>query len=580
MERRLAAILAADVVGYSRLIRADEEGTLSAMSALRQDFIDPKIASYRGRIVKLMGDGMLSEFPSVVDAVRAAVEMQQAMAEYNSHRSDGERIIFRIGINLGDVVIEGDDIHGDGVNVAARLEALSKPGGICVSGGVYEQIRDRIDLAFDDLGEQQVKNIDRPVRVWSWVAAGKALSQEPGDQTTPAARPSIAVLPFDNMSGDLEQEYFSDGITEDIITALSRFHWFFVTARNSTFTYKGRAVDVKQVARELGVRYVLEGSVRKSGSRVRVTAQLIDGTTGNHVWAERYDRDLEDIFELQDEISQRIASTLVPALSRAELKRIVAKRPNDLDAWDCYLRGVERLNDFSAEGNAAAREHLGQALAIDPNYSDACAALALSYVRDVNLGFASDRVAALTEALSAAHRAVALDGASSDAHHVLSTAYLLSDQPDMALAEARVSVELNPNDAQALHALGNKSDLMGDPEGIPRMVRAQQLDPQSTDRHALQAFLARAYVNARDYEKAIAIAQSAIRSRPEYPNSHFILAIALAHMGRADEAKAAMARAEALSPGFLAGRADWAPYADPDSNRHLQEGMHKATAEA
>jgi adenylate cyclase len=577
MERRLAAILAADVVGYARLIRADEESTLVALKALRAAELDPVIAAHHGRIVKLMGDGVLVEFASVVDAVRAAVQIQRAVAGRNASLDEDRQIVFRVGINLGDVVIDGEDIQGDGVNVAARLEGLAEPGGICISGGVHDQIRDRLDLAFEDLGEQSVKNIDRPVRVWRWVADGPA-SASTASQSASAARPSIAVLPFDNMSGDPEQEYFSDGITEDIITALSRFHWFFVIARNSSFTFKGAAVDVKQVARELGVRYVLEGSVRKAANRVRVTGQLIDGATGNHIWAERYDRQLEDIFALQDEISQRIAATLVPELGRAELKRVVDKRPGDLDAWDCCLRGMAHLNEFSAEGNVHARAQFEHAIALDPGYCDAYVGITDSYTRDINLHFAADRQAAVEKALAAGRHAVALDGASSAAHHALSTAYLLNDEPDMALAEARLAVELNPNDASALQALGNKSDLMGDPEGIARMVRAQQLDPQAPNRHALQTFLARAYVNAGDYESAVAIAQSAIRLRPEFANPHFILAIALAQLGRIDEARAALARCEALRPGFVEARADWAPYADAESNRHLQEGLRKASA--
>jgi len=574
MERRLAAILAADVVSYSRLIRADEEGTLAALKTLLNDLVGPTIAAHHGRIVKLIGDGLLAEFGSVVDAVRAAAEMQEGIADRNVGRADGDRIVFRVGINIGDVVIDGDDIHGDGVNVAARLEGLADPGGICISGKVYDEVRDRIDMPFDDMGEQTVKNIDRTVRAWRWVPDGAATAT--ASQYLSTARPSIAVLPFDNMSGDAEQEYFSDGVTEDIITALSRFHWFFVIARNSSFTYKGRAVDVKQVARELGVRYVLEGSVRKAASRVRVTAQLIDGATGNHIWAERYDGQLQDIFELQDEMSQRIAATLVPEVSRAELKRVVAKRPGDLDAWDCCLRGMAHLNEFSAEGNVRAREQFERAIALDPDYCDAYVGLTDSYTRDVNLRFADDRAAALEEALAAGQRAVALDGASSAAHHALSTAYLLNDEPDMALAEARLAVELNPNDAAALHALGNKSDLMGDPEGIARMVRAQQLDPQALDRHAYQTFLARAYVNARDYASAVTIAQTAIRLRPETANAHFILAIALAHLGRIDEARVALARCEALRRGFIEERADWAPYADTESNKHLLDGLRKA----
>ena len=297
MERRLAAIMAADVVGYSRLIRADEEGTIAALKALRADLIDPKIAEHRGRIVKLMGDGMLAEFPSVVDAVRTAVETQQAVTEHNSGLPEDKRIEFRVGINLGDIIIDGEDIQGDGVNVAARLEGLAQPGGVCISGSVHEQVRDRLDVPFEDLGEKEVKNIARPVRVWQWPndAAPVAAATEHEPLTLPD-KPSIAVLPFDNLSGDPEQEFFADGMAEDIITGLSRFRSLFVIARNSTFAYKGKSPDVREVAQDLGVRYILEGSVRRGGQRIRITAQLIDAEVGSHLWAERYDRDLEDIF--------------------------------------------------------------------------------------------------------------------------------------------------------------------------------------------------------------------------------------------------------------------------------------------
>ena len=334
MERRLSAILATDVVGYSWLIRADEEGTIVALKALRADLIDPKLREHNGRIVKLMGDGMLAEFQSVVDAVRAAVETQQAVADHNSGIPKDKRIEFRVGINLGDVVIDGDDIHGDGVNVATRIEGLAEPGGICVSGKVYEEVRDRTDFAFEDLGEQAVKNIDRPVRVWRWrpntgvSVEGSAKS----DRAIPLPdKPSIAVLPFDNMSGDPEQEYFVDGISEDIITALSCFHWLFVIARNSSFTYRGKSVDIRQVSRDLAVRYVLEGSIRKVGNRVRITAQLIDGSSGSHIWVDRYDRQLDDIFELQDEITARIAAAVEPVLYAAEGARAEFKKPEQME---------------------------------------------------------------------------------------------------------------------------------------------------------------------------------------------------------------------------------------------------------
>ena len=305
VERRLTTILAADVVGYSRLMAADEAGTFASLKALRRELFEPKTAEYHGRVVKLMGDGTLMEFGSVVDAVTFAVDLQRAVALRNADVPEDQRITYRIGINIGDVIIEGDDIYGDGVNVAARLEGLAKPGGICISGKVHEEVRNKLPTTFEDMGEQQVKNISEPIRVYRVASDALAVQTVPSPSTVLPLpdKPSIAVLPFTNMSGDPEQEYFSDGITEDIITALSNVHWLFVIARNSTFTYKGSAVDVMRVARELGVRYVVEGSVRKAANKVRITVQLVDGTTGNHVWAERYDRELDDIFALQDEIT-------------------------------------------------------------------------------------------------------------------------------------------------------------------------------------------------------------------------------------------------------------------------------------
>jgi adenylate cyclase len=329
MERRLAAIVAADVVGYSRLIRSDEEGTLSALKTLRHDLMDPLIAQHGGRVVKLMGDGMLAEFASVVDAVRAAVGTQQAVAERNRGMPKETRIEFRVGVNMGDIVIDGDDIHGDGVNVAARLEGLAKPGGICVSGNVYEEVRDRTDLPFEDMGEREVKNIDRPVRVWQWVADGAAVTVDATKASKPLPLPdkaSIAVLPLDNMSESRNYEYLADGITEDIITLLARIPGFFVIARNSTFSYKGQPHDIRQVGRELGVRYVVEGSLRPIGDRLRVTIQLIEAESGNHVWAERFDRAAADLFDVQDEITNAIVARLEPELTRAEFE-LIRRRP-------------------------------------------------------------------------------------------------------------------------------------------------------------------------------------------------------------------------------------------------------------
>jgi adenylate cyclase len=403
----------------------------------------------------------------------------------------------------------------------------------------------------------------------------------PDAAPAPAAhRPAVAVRPFDNLSGDPDQEYFSDGLTEDLITALAHWRSFPVIARNSTFAYKGRALDAKQVAQELGARYVLEGSVRKDGDRVRVTAQLIDGETGHHLWAERYDRELGDLFVLQDELSQRICALIAPELERDGIKRAAAKRPADLGAWDCYLRGLAALRQFTREGNEAGREMFAQAIALDPDYADAHAGLAVSHNRDVLLECAADRAASLESAMAAARRAVALDPASSAAHAVLSTVHIWRDEHELALAEARQAVELNPNDAPALHALGNKSDLVGDPQGIARMERAQQLNPRDPERHSHLCFLARALVNARRYDEAAAAARAAIQRRPDYPHAHFILAIALGHLGRLAEAQAALAESDRLQPGFVAARADWHPYIDPAANAHLRDGLAKAGAPA
>jgi adenylate cyclase len=343
VERRLTAILAADVVGYSRLMGLDEAGTLARLRTHRRELFDPEIAEHKGRIVKTTGDGILIEFPSVVEAVSCAVAVQQGMAERNVSIQEDQRIVFRVGVNLGDIIVEGDDIHGDGVNVAARLEGIAEPGGICVSGIVHDQVRDKLDLAFDDLGDQELKNIARPLRVYS-VRLGtvETVPDDSSVKPTPTLalpdKPSIAVLPFQNMSGDPEQEYFADGMVEEIITALSRIRWLFVIARNSTFTYKGQSPDVKQVGRELGVRYVLKGSVRKGGDRVRITGQLIDAVTGTHLWADRFDGSLEDVFDLQDKVASSVAGVIEPTLQVAETARSVGRATNDLTAYDLYLR--------------------------------------------------------------------------------------------------------------------------------------------------------------------------------------------------------------------------------------------------
>ena len=411
VERRLAAILAADVAGYSRLMGLDEEGTLAALKACRQELIDPKIAEYRGRIVKTTGDGALVEFASVVDAVRCAIDIQRAATERNADVPGNRRLVFRIGINVGDIIIDEGDIYGDGVNIAARIEALAEPGGICLSGNVYEHVRStKLDAEFVDLGEQNVKNIAQPVRVYK-VNTSMVSDARPTQEaaTSPSDLPSIAVLPFLNISGDSDQEYFADGLAEDIITALSRIRHFFVLARNTTFTYKGRVVDVQAAAKDLGVKYVLEGSVRKVGNLVRISVQLIDGRTGNHLWAERYDRGLEDIFAVQDDIALSVVGTIEPEISRAEQERARAKPPASLHAWDYYLRGLWHLWRFSRTDVIEAQVQFRRAIEIDRDFGPSYAALSFAQLQVFNQGLTDNPAAALHEAFDTATKAIAVD---------------------------------------------------------------------------------------------------------------------------------------------------------------------------
>src|ERR1700737_4509203 len=387
--RRLAAILAADVAGYSRLMGADEEGTLERLKALRRELVDPQIAKHHGRLVKTTGDGLLVEFASVVDAVRCAVAVQQAIGEGNSDVAADSRIELRIGINLGDVIVEGDDLYGDGVNIAARIEALADAGGVFVSNTVHDQVRDRLPFVFEDLGEQQVKNITRPVRVYrvgprpSRPPAGETPAVQPGGPPTLPLpdKPSIAVLPFANMSGDPEQDYFADGMVEEIITALSRIRWLFVIARNSTFTSKGRAVDVKEAGPGRGGRFVLEGSVRKAGQRVRITGQLIDATTGTHLWADRFDGSLEDVFDLQDRVGVSVAGVIEPTLQAAEIRRSSVRPTSDLTAYDFYLRALPHQFSFATDRNTLVLDLLGRAIDRDPRYGPALAVAAFFHAQ-------------------------------------------------------------------------------------------------------------------------------------------------------------------------------------------------------
>jgi adenylate cyclase len=584
VERRLAAILAADVAGYSRLMGADEEGTHERLKAHLRDLVGPRIAEHRGRIVKNTGDGFLADFSSVVDAVRCAVDMQRGMAERNASVAGTERIEFRIGINLGDVIIEEHDIFGDGVNVAARLEALAEPGGICVSRVVRDQVRDKLDFPFEDIGEQQVKNIARPVRVYR-VRGPAAPVEEPlpaSPQPFPLPdKPSIAVLPFTNMSADPEQEFFADGIADDIITALSRYPSLFVIARSSSFAFKGRKVDVKQVGHELGVRYVLEGGVRRAGNRIRISAQLVDADTGNHIWAERYDRDLADIFALQDEITEAVTIAVAPAIRDAELRRAVRKPTGNLDAWAAYQRGLWHLLKNNPDDNILAQGFFQQAIDLDPTFAGGYRGLALAFLQEASRPRTASPPDRRNSAESLARQAIALDGTDAEAHTTLSNALRGRGDYDGALAEAERALALSPNLASAHGVFGATLIFSGHPrDGLVALERSIRLDPHAADL-AAQGYrlntLALGHYFCGVYEAAVEAAKRAIRSDPNYPNAYRWLAAALGQLGRSAEAKEALEKAMAVGPAsfdmYVRQRVPWHR---PEDYAHMLEGLRKA----
>ncbi len=552
VERRLTAILAADVAGYSRLMGLDEEGTLAALKEHRREFLDPTINRHRGRIVKTTGDGILLEFPSAVDAVRCALDFQRGMAGRNANTQYDRRIEFRIGVNVGDIIFEGDDIFGDGVNIAARLEGIAAPGGIAISDDTYRQVRDKIDVTFDDNGEQQLKNITRPVRVYGVRLEATAQTAPPA--LTPPEKPSIAVLPFQNMGGDPEQEYFADGMVEDIITGLSRIKWLFVIARNSTFTYKGRAIDVKQVGRELGVRYVLEGSVRKAADRVRITGQLIDTTTGAHVWAERYDRKVDDIFALQDEITLSVVGAIEPHLRLAEVERAKRKRPDSLDAYDLVLRALPDVYSRMPEQSKKALILLERALALEPTYAlaHACAAQCNHAIFLRGGQHPDNRKAAVSHA-----QAALLYGQDDALALALAGFSIGMEGHDRAAAFAAFEAALAVSPSSALsYILGSVIfALAGEPERAidwsEHGLRLSPLDPWRSS-----AFLALAFAKFHQgqYEEAVAAARKSVQSSPGFSISYVVLAAPLAKLGRLEEAKAAAIRVLDLQPVFRYSR--------------------------
>jgi adenylate cyclase len=582
VERRLAAILAADVAGYSRLMGRDEAGTLNRLRTHRRELIDPEIAEHKGRIVKTTGDGLLVEFPSVVEAVACAVAVQRGIYERNVSVAE-DRIEFRIGINLGDVIVEDGDIHGDGVNVAARLEALAEPAGICISGTVRDHIGDRLDLAFDDMGEQALKNIARPVRVYQvrLTTAERVSTAAPSEVAPVLAlpdKPSIAVLPFENMSSDPEQEFFADGIAEDIITALSRYPSLFVIARNSSFTYKGRAVDVKQVGRELGVRYVLEGSLRKSGNRIRVTAQLVEAGTGNHVWAERYDRDLADIFAVQDEITQAVTIAIAPAIAEAEQQRAMRKPPGSLDAWAGYQRGLWHLSKVSADDFVVAQKLFERGIEADPTFAGCYSGLALARLQASAIYQSLNPAEAQSSAEALARRAVACDTADAEARSCLGWALQARGELNGALAEIEHALAISPNLAVAHAQRGATLIFIGRPEeGLTAIETSIRLDPRDPFSAIRLLHIACGLYFSGEYEATVEAANRLIRSYPNFPMIHRWSAAAFGQLGRRAEAKEALDKAIQLAPAafdmYVRNRVPWFR---PEDHAHLVEGLRKA----
>jgi adenylate cyclase len=569
IQRRLTAILAADVVGYGRLMEQDETGTLTMLKHRRQEVFDPLLAKHRGRIVKLIGDGVLAEFASAVNAVECALALQQDMAKANAGLDDSRHIVLRIGINLGDVMVDGSDLYGDGVNIAARLEALAEPGDVLVSSTVFDYVRNKVKLSFDDLGPQTLKNIAEPVRVLR-VAGTPVIA--PAAVRAASDKPSIAILPFTNMSGDAEQQYFSDGVTEDIITELSRFRSLFVIARNSSFQYRDKSVDVRRVARELGVQYVVEGSVRKMGTRVRITAQLIDAPSGNHLWSERYDRNLDELFEVQDEVTRTIVATVVGRLEDAEIKGAVHRRTENLAAYDTLLRGINLLRpSYVTDDNRRARELFESAVSLDPRYALAHAYLALALL--VEHGYGDAPVAIKDRALEIALMAVRLDPEEGRCHRFLAIAYHHRGEFDLALSHFERAVALNPNDANGIARMGLALATSGGraEEGIELIRQAMCLNPFHPESYWDD--LAIASYAARRYEEALE-ANRRIVGRKQY--WYFArLAACYAQLGRLDEARAQTVEALRLKPDFRLSAVKLY-YKNPADAEHVFDGMRKA----
>jgi len=575
--RRLAAILAADVASYSRLMGADESGTLQALKSIRAELIDPTIAAHSGRLVKTTGDGLLVEFSSVIDALRCATEVQTSMAERNASVPAGKRIEFRIDVHQGDVVIENDDIFGDAVNIAARLEGLAEPGGICVSARVRGDAAGKLDLAFEDMGQQELKNIARPIRAYRVAMERRAdAADEPAPLPLPD-KPSIAVLPFANMSGDPEQEYFADGMVEEITTALSRIRWLFVIARNSSFTYKGQAIDVKQVGRELGVRYVLEGSVRKAGGRVRITSQLIDALTGTHLWADRFDGSLEDVFELQDNVAITVAGVIEPTLQVAEAARSAQRPATDATAYDLYLRALAAFFPVTREGVITALKCIEQAVAIDPHYAPALAWTAVCHLRLISEGWVEQPEAHRAKAIDLAHQA--LQAGESDPGVLANAALVLAQfGEDIEVMTGLIdrALTLNPSFARGWFRSGLIRIYAGQHDlAIGHLETSMRLSPRERIGTPLQ-WIGMALFFKRQFAEAASKLLLSIQDNPGSPTPYRALVACYAHMGRLGEARATNAKLRSLTSLLMPTNL---PYRRPEDRELLLSGLRLAAGE-
>jgi adenylate cyclase len=577
VHRRLAAILAADVAGYSRLMGNDEESTLAALKTSQREVIYPKVSEHRGRIVNSPGDSVLIEFASAVDATQCAVEIQKEMAKRNSVIPEDRRIEFRIGINVGDVIVDNEgNIYGDGVNIAARVESLANPGALCLSEDAYKQIKGKLAIHASDMGEHQLKNIMHPVRTYH-VQLGRNVAKKAPELPD---KPSIAVLPFANMSGDPEQEYFADGMTEEIITALSKVRWFFVISRNSSFTYKGKAVELKQAGRELGVRFFLEGSIRRAGNRVRITAQLIDAISGHHVWAERYDRNIEDIFVVQDDITEQVVSAIEPRLYAVEGLRVKRKPPDSLDAWECVVRALSLMNTRTKSEVSAARKLLQKAIVLDPSYALAYALLSFVTTLGVHMGW--DRESVLASAWDNAHKALQLDADDPWAHIALGYVLVWSKQVSDALVEYEKALAINPNFAIAYYLIALANAFLGrSDEALAHADTAARLSPRDllARGHAgvYNAVRATAYFVSGQYRDSIEYARKAIAESPNLVPAHRMLVISSALAGEVEEAKSALRVLKGLAPEISLKRAEqMTPMVRDRDRRRYLEGLRLA----